>query len=53
MVAVQTRGRPWVAVLGDMIEGIVVANGMHGAEATRVRTALWSAVEGELDRTAA
>ena len=45
-VAVQLKGRPWVAVLGDMIEGVVRANGLQGAEADQARTYLWSAVEG-------
>ena len=44
-VAVRLRGRPWVAVLADMIEGVVVANGLVGADATRARTALWAALE--------
>jgi len=44
-VAVRLRGRPWVAVLADMVEGVVVANGLAGADATRARTALWSALE--------
>ena len=46
-VAVRLKGRPWVAVLADMIDGIVVANGLDGAEAARVRTLLWCSVEGE------
>ena len=45
VVAVRLRDRPWAAVLGDMIEGIVVTNGLRGADATRARTALWSALE--------
>ena len=45
-VAVVVRGRPHQAVVADLIEGIVVANGLHGAEATRVRTHLWEAVVG-------
>jgi hypothetical protein len=45
-IAVALRDRPWVAVLADMIEGVVVANGLAGAPADRCRTALWSAVEG-------
>lgn len=44
-VAVRLRGRPWGAVLSDMIEGIIVANGLEGARADRVRAALWLAVE--------
>ena len=46
-VAVRLHGRPFVAVLADMIEGILVANGLSGTEATRVRTALWDAVADE------
>jgi hypothetical protein len=45
-VAVRLRGRPWVAVLADMIEGVVRANGLTGAEADHTRTYLWAAVEG-------
>jgi hypothetical protein len=44
-VAVRIRGRPWVAVLADMIEGVVVSNSLGGADATRARTALWAALE--------
>lgn len=47
-VAVRLRGRPWSAVLGDMIEGVVVVNGLRGREADEVRDALWLAVEGGL-----
>ena len=48
VVAVRLRGRPWVAVLGDLVEGIVVANGLAGAEADRIRAALWCAAQGEV-----
>ena len=44
-IAVQLTGRPWSAVLSDMIEGIVAANGLTGAKADRVRAALWLAVD--------
>jgi hypothetical protein len=44
-VAVRVRGRPWLAVLADLIDGVVVANGLDGPDAARCRTALWSAVE--------
>lgn len=43
-VAVVIKGRPYQAVTADLIEGIVVVNGLSGAEATRVRTHLWEAV---------
>jgi len=45
-VAVVVRGRPHQAVIADLIEGIVVANDLPGAKATRVRTHLWEAVVG-------
>lgn len=44
-VAVQLKGRPWSAVVADMIEGVVAANGLTGAKADRARAALWLAVE--------
>lgn len=47
-VAVRIDGRPFGAVVADLVEGIVVANRLEGAEATRVRTALWEAVSCEL-----
>jgi hypothetical protein len=43
-VSVRLDGRPFGAVVADMVEGVVVANRLEGAEATRVRTALWEAV---------
>jgi hypothetical protein len=43
-VAVQVRNRPFGAVVADMVEGIVVANHLTGADATRTRTALWEAL---------
>lgn len=45
-VAVVVKGRPFQAVIADLIEGIVVANDLDPAEATRVRTLLWDAVVG-------
>ena len=51
-VAIRLRGRPWVAVLGDMIEGVVVANGLTGVAADRARNALWSAIETDELRAA-
>jgi hypothetical protein len=47
-IAVRVRGRPWPAVLADMIEGVVAANGLVGSPADRARSALWEAV-GPLD----
>ena len=44
-VAVVLRGRPWGAVLADMIEGIVAANGLDRTRADTIRAALRLAVE--------
>lgn len=44
VIAVQVRGRPWVAVVADMIEGVVVANRLVPPVADRVRTELWQAI---------
>ncbi len=43
-VSIALRGRPWPAVLADMIDGIIVANEVVGREADQARTALWLAV---------
>lgn len=45
-VAVRLRNRPWVAVLADMIDGVVAANSLRGAPADDLRAALWQAVQG-------
>jgi hypothetical protein len=42
VVAVRIQGRPWPAVLGDLVEGVVVVNGLRGAEADRCRNLLWA-----------
>ena len=44
VVAVQVRGRPWAAVLADMIEGVVVVNRLAPPAADRSRTELWEAI---------
>src|SRR5829696_5630652 len=41
IVSVRLRGRPWAAVLADMIEGVVVANRLHPPHADRLRSDLW------------
>jgi hypothetical protein len=43
-VSVLVRGRPFQAVVSDMIEGIVVVNELDGTRATRIRTHLWEEV---------
>lgn len=52
VVAVNLRDRPWAAVLGDLIEGVVVANGLRGPDADRCRSLLWSSVSDELQAAA-
>lgn len=42
-VAIRVKGRPWVAVLADMIEGVVVANQLTPPQADRLRGELWDA----------
>ena len=43
VVSVRLRGRPWIAVLGDMIEGVVVANRLSPPRSDRLRNELWQA----------
>lgn len=45
LVAVEVKERPWPAVLADLVEGVVVANGLRGPAAERARRALWSALD--------
>jgi hypothetical protein len=44
-IAVRLGGRPQPAIVADMIEGIVVANGLAGPEADQCRAALWNVIE--------
>lgn len=44
VVAVRLRDRPLVAVVADLIEGVVVANELGPPEADRLRNELWQAV---------
>lgn len=44
IVSVTIRGRPWEAVMCDMIEGAVAANRLDGALADSLRTQLWEAL---------
>lgn len=47
VVSIRLKGRPRSAVIADMIEGVVVANGLRPPQADRLRTDLWSAVESD------
>lgn len=45
VVAVRLRARPWVAVLADMIDGVVTANDLTGDAAGALRARLWTALD--------
>ncbi len=45
-IAVVVRGRPWPAVLSDLIEGVLAANSLDGPAADRARAVLWAALDG-------
>jgi hypothetical protein len=47
VVAVQLRGRPWPAVLADLVEGVVVANRLQGLDAEACRRLLWDGLGEE------
>lgn len=49
-VSVRLKGRPWVSVLADMIDGVLVANHLTGPTAGAARTVLWAAVEADAMR---
>jgi len=44
VIAVALRDRVFAEVLADMVEGIVIANRLEGAAASRFRTTLLDAV---------
>jgi len=44
VVAVRMKGRPFDAVVVDMVDGVLAANRLEGPSAIRVRTALLRAV---------
>lgn len=43
VVSVRLRDRPFDEVVGDMVEGVIVANGLSGDSGLRARTALLDA----------
>ena len=51
IVSVRVRGRPWPAVVADMIEGVVVANRLTPPQSDRVRTELWQACSADAPAT--
>jgi hypothetical protein len=46
-VAVRLTGRPFELVAADMVEGVVVANGLSGRRATEVRDRLLAVLGGD------
>jgi hypothetical protein len=44
-VAVAVRGRPLADVVADLVEGVVMANGLSGADAVRCRHRLAGALD--------
>lgn len=52
-IAVRLAGRPQPAVVADMIEGVVVTNGLTGPAADRCRAALWNVIEPQAVTSAA
>lgn len=44
-VALVLRGRPWSAVVADMIEGFVVVNDLGPGAAEQLRDLLWATVD--------
>jgi hypothetical protein len=53
VVSVRLRGRPFEAVLSDMVEGVLVANRVATADAVRLRAALEDALREEVPAQAA
>jgi len=46
VVSVAVRGRPFAAVLADMVEGVVRANRLASPDSDHVRSAMWAALVG-------
>lgn len=49
VISVRVKGRPRIAVLADMIEGVVAANRLVTPHADRVRTDLWAVMSTGVD----
>ena len=47
VVSIRLRDRSWVAVVADMIDGVIVANLLESIDAARLRTLLWEVLEVE------
>lgn len=53
VVAIRVRGRPFAAVVADMIEGVVVANRLDAAAASTLRDRLWATMTPAIEAQAA
>ena len=51
IVSVRLRGRPWPAVLADMIEGVVVTNRLTPPASDRLRAELWEVCAAHAETT--
>ncbi len=51
-VAVRLGGRPFAAVVADMVEGVLAANELADVDAARWRRELWAAVDQGSGRAA-
>jgi hypothetical protein len=48
VVSVRLRGRPWAAVVADMIDGVVAVNRLDVRRANRARADLWHSVAADV-----
>lgn len=53
VVSVRLKGRPRGAVFADMVEGVVVTNGLGSPAADRLRAELWTVLEASEAESAA
>src|SRR5262245_33619195 len=44
VVSVRLRGRPWAAVVADMVDGVVTLNRLDARRANRARADLWHVI---------
>jgi len=52
LVSVQSRGRPAADVLADMVEGLLIANQLHGVAAASSRARMLEMLAGAPPRAA-
>ena len=48
VVSVRLRGRPWAAVVADMIDGVVAVNRLDVRRANRARADLWHTIAADV-----